>query len=155
MNPAVLSDLVAYWRDGYDWRAQEAALNGLPQFQAPVGNTTMHFVRAEGRGPAPFPLLLAHGWPDGFNRFAKLIPLLTDPAACGGDAADAFTVVAPSLPGYGFSNRAPHGAGENRFGTICHRLMTDVLGFARYGAHGGTSAAWCASNSPTITPAPS
>lgn len=137
MNLAVLSDLVARWRDGYDWRAQEAALNVLPQFQAPVGSTTMHFVQAEGRGPAPFPLLLAHGWPDGFNRFAKLIPLLTDPGAHGGNPADAFTVVAPSLPGYGFSTRAPYGAGEGRFGAVCHRLMTDVLGFARYGAHGG------------------
>ncbi|MGI4800256.1 MAG: epoxide hydrolase family protein [Janthinobacterium lividum] len=126
MNLAVLSELVAYWRDGYDWRAQEAALNGLPQFQASVGDTTMHFVRAEGHGPAPFPLLLAHGWPCGFNRFAKLIPLLSDPGAHGADPTDAFTIVAPSLPGYGFSTRAPHGAGENRFGTICHRLMGSV-----------------------------
>lgn len=137
MNLTVLSELVAYWRDGYDWRAQEAALNRLPQFQAPVGDVTMHFVRAEGRGPAPFPLLLAHGWPDGFNRFAKLIPLLVDPGAHGGDPVDAFTVVAPSLPGYGFSTRARHASGENRFGTLCHKLMTDVLGFTRYGAHGG------------------
>ena len=72
---------MAYWSDGYDWRAQEAALSGLPQFQAPVGDITMHFVLAEGQGPAPFPLLLAHGWPDRFNRFAKRIPLLANPGA--------------------------------------------------------------------------
>lgn len=137
MNLAVLSELVAYWRDGYDWRAQEAVLNALPQFHAPVGKSMIHFVRAEGCGAAPFPLLLAHGWPDGFNRFAKLIPLLTDPGAHGGDPADAFTVVAPSLPGYGFSSRAPHGTDEAHFGAVCHRLMTEVLGFPRYGAHGG------------------
>lgn len=137
MRADVLAELVEYWRTTYDWRAQEAALNALPQFRAACGPASLHFVHVEGRGPAPMPLLLAHGWPDGFNRFSRIIPLLTDPGAHGGDPADAFTVVAPSLPGYGFSPRAAHGTGAAQFGAICHTLMTEVLGFARYGAHGG------------------
>ena len=85
MNLALLSEMVAHWRNGYDWRAQEAALNGLSQFQASVGNTTMHFVRAEGHGPAPFPLLLVHGWPAASGDIA----LLPDPFMLIRDCAPA------------------------------------------------------------------
>ena len=132
-----LAELVNYWRDGFDWRAREAELNRLCQFRATVGGAKLHYVHEAGRGPAPLPLVLAHGWPDSFYRFVKLIPLLTDPGAHGGDPADAFEIVAPSLPGYGFSERTASGTGVAQFGGLFHSLMTDVLGFERYGAHGG------------------
>ena len=132
-----LADLVAHWRDRYDWRAAEAKLNRFAQFTAPVGRTTLHFIHERGRGPAPLPLLLAHGWPDSPFRFARLIPLLTDPAAHGGDPRDAFDVVAPSLPGYAWSTRPARGADDFHFGQLFDRLMTEVLGYPRYGAHGG------------------
>ena len=109
---AYLRELVAYWRDGFDWRAQEARLNTFAQYKAPVHGIDLHFLHVEGRGPKPLPLLLSHGWPGSVFEFLELIPRLTDPARFGGDPADAFTVVAPSLPGYGLSF-AP---GQPRFG---------------------------------------
>ena len=133
-----LRELVAYWRDGYNWRAQEKAINELPQFTAPVGDVDVHFVHVEGQGPDPLPLLLCHGWPGSFWEFHRLIPQLTDPARFGGDPADAFTVVAPSLPGYGFSFRP----GQRRFDVpamaeVLGQLMVDVLGYEHFGAQGG------------------
>lgn len=135
---AYLRSLVGYWRDGYDWRAWEANLNRMRQFTAPVAGIDLHFVHQEGRGPDPMPLLLCHGWPGSFFEFHRLIPLLTDPAAAGGDPADAFTVVAPSLPGYGFSFRP----GQPRFGIVemagvMAELMAGVLGYRRFAAQGG------------------
>jgi pimeloyl-ACP methyl ester carboxylesterase len=135
---AYMKELVAYWRDHFDWRAQEARLNALPQFTAPVGQINLHFVQVRGVGPKPLPLLLSHGWPGSIWEFHKLIPMLTDPGAHGGDPADAFMVVAPSLPGYGFSF-APD---QPRFGIaeiadLFARLMTDVLGYKRFVAQGG------------------
>src|SRR4051812_2120992 len=100
---AYLKQLVAYWRDGYDWRANEAWLNAFHQYTVPLAGIDLHFIHEPGVGPDPFPLLISHGWPGSIVEFHKLIPLLTDPARFGGDPADAFTVVAPSLPGYGFS----------------------------------------------------
>jgi pimeloyl-ACP methyl ester carboxylesterase len=137
-DPAYMKDLVAYWRDRYDWRTHEASLNRWPQFTAPIGDVTVHFVEARGVGPKPLPLLLSHGWPGSIWEFHQLIPLLTDPGAHGGDPADAFTVVAPSLPGYTFSFRP----GQPRLGIaeiaeVFARLMTDVLGYERFGAQGG------------------
>src|SRR5438105_348815 len=102
-SPAYLRALVAYWRDRYDWRAQEARLNAFAHYRGKVDGTQLHLIHERGRGPAPLPLLLTHGYPDSFFRFVKLIPLLTDPAAHGGAAIDAFDIVVPSLPGYGFS----------------------------------------------------
>src|SRR5574341_868030 len=100
-----MRELVAYWRDRYDWRAQEAQLNRFRQFTVPVGGIELHFIHVEGVGPRPFPLLLSHGWPGSIWEFYRILPMLTDPARFGGAPADAFTVVAPSLPGYGFSFR--------------------------------------------------
>jgi pimeloyl-ACP methyl ester carboxylesterase len=133
-----MKELVAYWRERYDWRTHEAALNGFPQFTAPVAGITLHFIHVEGRGPGPLPLLLSHGWPGSVWEFHKIIPLLTDPARFGGDPADAFTVVAPSLPGYGFSFTP----GQPRFGIVeiadaFAALMTDTLGYRRFAAQGG------------------
>jgi len=135
---AYVKDLCAYWRERYDWRRHEALLNRFDQFTAPVAGIDLHFIHEEGKGPTPLPLLLSHGWPGSFWEFHKIIPMLTDPARFGGDARDAFTVVAPSLPGYGFSF-AP---GQPRFGVTeiadaFATLMTDVLGYGRFAAQGG------------------
>jgi pimeloyl-ACP methyl ester carboxylesterase len=133
-----MKELVAYWRDKYDWRAAEARLNERRQFIAPVAGIDVHFVHEQGVGPRPFPLLLSHGWPGSIVEFQELIPRLTDPARFGGRAEDAFTVVAPSLPGYTFSFR-PH---QPRFSVpeiadVFATLMTDVLGYRRFAAQGG------------------
>jgi microsomal epoxide hydrolase len=135
---AYLKGLVDYWRTGFDWRAQEARLNAFPQFKVPLGGIDLHFIHEQGKGPAPMPLLLSHGWPGSVIEFLQLIPLLTDPAAHGGDARDAFTVVAPSLPGYTLS----FAAGQRRFAVediaeVFAELMTGVLGYERFGAQGG------------------
>ena len=133
-----LRDLVIYWRHGYDWRAQEARINELDHFTVPLAGIDVHFVHAPGVGPDPMPLLLCHGWPGSFWEFHRILPLLTDPGRRGGDPADAFTVVAPSLPGYGFSFRP----GQRRFdigaiAEVLDDLMTEVLGYDRYAAQGG------------------
>jgi microsomal epoxide hydrolase len=133
-----LQELVAYWRDGYDWRAQEKAINEFPQFMAEVGDIDVHFLHVEGNGPDPMPLLLCHGWPGSFWEFSRIIPLLTDPGRFGGDPSDAFTVVAPSLPGYGFSFRP----GQRRcnieeMAQVLGELMASVLGYRRFGVQGG------------------
>jgi pimeloyl-ACP methyl ester carboxylesterase len=133
-----MKELVAYWRDKYDWRAAEARLNGARHFMAPVAGIDVHFIHEQGVGPRPFPLLLSHGWPGSIVEFEELIPRLTDPARFGGRAEDAFTVVAPSLPGYTFSFR-PH---QPRFSVaeiadVFATLMTDVLGYRRFAAQGG------------------
>ena len=133
-----MKDLVAYWRDGFDWRAREADLNAWPQFVVPLDGIDVHFIHAKGVGPNPMPLLLSHGWPGSIVEFQKILPRLTDPARFGGDARDAFTVVAPSLPGYGFSFRANQRRVDLKVvADMFARLMTGVLGYARFGAQGG------------------
>jgi len=143
---AYLQELVAYWRERYDWRAHEARLNRLRQFTVALGGIDLHFVHEPGVGPRPLPLLLAHGWPGSTVEFERLIPLLTDPGRFGGDPADAFTVVAPSLPGYTLSFRP----GQPRFGVeeiadVFAELMTGVLGYRRFAAQGGDWGAFVAS----------
>ncbi len=133
-----LRRLAEYWRTQFDWRACEERLNRLPQFIANVDGLDVHFVHVRGQGPKPLPLLLTHGWPSSFLEFEKIIPLLTNPAAHGGDAADAFDVIAPSLPGYGFSERPKTtGMTKRRIAGLWAKLMTGHLGYARFGAHGG------------------
>ena len=127
-----------YWRDGFDWRAQEARLNAFPQHKVPLHGIDLHFLHVPGKGPAPMPLLLLHGWPGSVFEFLEIIPRLTDPARFGGDPADAFTVVAPSLPGFGLSF-AP---GQQRFSAeqmadCVAELMTGVLGYRRFAVQGG------------------
>jgi epoxide hydrolase len=104
-NLAYLRELADYWRDGFDWRKQEAELNRFAHFRAEIGGFGVHFVHERGEGPNPLLIVLTHGWPDSFYRFHKIVPMLTDPARYGGDPADSFDVVVPSLPGYGFSDR--------------------------------------------------
>lgn len=132
-----LQELCAYWQREFDWRAREAALNAMPQFRAAVDGYGVHFVSAEGRGPDPLPLLFTHGWPGSIVEVAKIIGPLTDPASYGGDPADAFHVVAPSIPGYGFSEiPSEPGYGPRRTADLWDELMR-VLGFDRYGVQGG------------------
>jgi microsomal epoxide hydrolase len=132
-----MKELVAYWRDCFDWRAQERALNRFANFRATLKDgIAIQFIHERGRGPRPLPIVLTHGFPDSFVRFTKLIPLLTDPANHGGDPADAFDVVAPSLPGYAFSDRPRDGGSVFHVGDLWHELMTE-LGYDRYVAHGG------------------
>ncbi len=135
---AYMRSLVAYWRDHFDWRAQEASLNSLPQYMVHLHGIDLHFLHVPGRGPRPHPLLLSHGWPGSVFEFLELIPRLTDPERFGEDPADAFTVVAPSLPGYGFSFTPdqPRFAIEG-IADCFAELMTDVLGYSRFGAQGG------------------
>ncbi|HEX3697229.1 MAG TPA: epoxide hydrolase [Polyangia bacterium] len=139
MNPHYLRELIAYWRLNFNWREQEALINRHPQFRATIGDAAVHFIHQRGQGPAPLPLLLTHGFPDSFLRFLKVIPLLTNPAAHGGDARDAFDVVVPSLPGYAFSDppNSKKAGGIFHVGDLWHKLMTDELGYQRFGAHGG------------------
>lgn len=134
---AYMRELVTYWLDRYDWRASEAALNALPQFRAAVGGLDIHFIHRRGVGPRPFPLVITHGWPGSIAEFAKIIGPLADPAGHGGDAADAFDVVCPSMPGYGFSEH-PHtpGMDPERIAALWAELMQG-LGYARFGAQGG------------------
>jgi len=137
-NREYLQQLATYWQHSYDWRAQEAKLNEFAQFTAEVEELDIHFLHIEGKGPNPTPLLLTHGWPDSFFRMVKLIPLLTDPASHGGRAEDAFTVVVPSLPGYGFSERPTQtGYDAKRMAAVLNKLMTQTLGYTKYLAHGG------------------
>jgi microsomal epoxide hydrolase len=150
---AYMKELVAYWRERYDWRVHEARLNRLRQFMVPVHGLDLHFIHEPGVGPRPLPLLLSHGWPGSIVEFEALIPRLTDPARFGGDPADAFAVVAPSLPGYAFSFRP----NQPRFGVVeiadvFAALMTDVLGYRRFGAQGGDWGAFITSRLGVVHP---
>lgn len=133
-----LQDLIAYWRDEFDWRAAEAALNALPQFKVALHDIDLHYLAVPGEGPDPMPLLLMHGWPGSVFEFLDIIPRLTEPSRFGGDPNDAFTVIAPSLPGYGLSFRPD----QKRFGVAgiadcLADLMVDVLGHKTFAAQGG------------------
>ena len=136
-NMAYVRELADYWLNGFDWRKQEAMLNGFSQFHADVEGLKIHYVHERGRGPNPIPLVITHGWPSTFFEMYKIIPLLSDPAAYGGDAADSFDVIAPSMPSYGFSERmSERGWSVSRVGDLWVSLM-DALGYDRFGAHGG------------------
>jgi pimeloyl-ACP methyl ester carboxylesterase len=136
---AYLRELVAYWADGFDWLAQEAALARLPRFRVRLGGLGIHFVHARAVASSwpVLPLILSHGWPDSFWRYAKVIPLLVDPGAHGADPADAFDVVVPDIPGFGYSDH-PHGPPLDSIAvaSLWAQLM-DLLGYERFGAAGG------------------
>ncbi|HXC31341.1 MAG TPA: epoxide hydrolase [Verrucomicrobiae bacterium] len=130
--------LAEYWTTRFDWRKAEANLNRHPQFLARVGDFDIHFYHVKGRGPKPVPLILTHGWPGSVLEFVEAIGPLTDPARFGGSPDDAFDVVVPSVPGFGFSSK-PKGkpVGLTTTATLWNRLMTEVLGYKKYGAQGG------------------
>ncbi len=137
-NLGYLKELVGYWQRDFDWRAQEAQLNQFAQFKTEIDGIGIHFIHKRGQGSNPLPIVLTHGWPDSFYRMYKVIPLLADPARYGGDVADAFDVIVPSVPGYGFSDRPrTRGMTTKRTADLWARLMTDALGYTRFGAAGG------------------
>src|SRR5437016_7871070 len=137
-DPEFLKELVSYWRERFDWRAAEARLNAFPQFLTEVDGIDIHFLHVKGKGPDPLPLVITHGWPSSVAEFAKLIPLLADPANHGGRAEDAFDVVAPSLPGFGFSaHPLRSGMSSTAIAPLWAKLMLDVLGYRRFFAQGG------------------
>ena len=134
---AQLQDLVRYWSGGYDWRKAEAKLNALPQFITEIDGVDIHFIHARSRHPNALPVIVTHGWPGSVIEQLKIIAPLTDPTAHGGRAEDAFDIVIPSLPGYGFSGR-PTGIGwdPDRIARAWGVLMKR-LGYTRYVAQGG------------------
>ena len=137
-NLTYIKELVDYWRTDFDWRAQEAELNAFNHFKSEVDGLDIHFIHEKGKGPNPIPLIITHGWPSCFFEMTKIIPLLADPASYGGDAADSFDVVAPSLPGFGFSDHAQdRGMEVQRVAGMWNKLMTQNLGYPKFGAQGG------------------
>jgi pimeloyl-ACP methyl ester carboxylesterase len=134
---AYLRDLCAYWADGYDWRAREERLNAFPQYRTEIDGLGIHFIHARSPHPDAMPLVMTHGWPGSIVEFQKVIGPLTDPTAHGGEAADAFHVVCPSLPGYGFSDKpTTTGWTAHHIADAWAQLMAR-LGYERYGAQGG------------------
>lgn len=132
-----LAGLIDDWR-AFDPLTLQARLDRLTHLRVEAGGVSVHLVHAPGTGPDPLPLMLTHGWPSSFLEYLALLPLLTDPAAHGGDAADAFTLVLPSLPGFGFSGPPPPGGLlHQQVAELWHTIMTEVLGYRRFVAHGG------------------
>lgn len=137
-NLDYLKALVAYWQNQFDWRAQEARLNQFAQFRAEIDGFGIHFIHERGQGPKPLPIILTHGWPGSFFEMVKIIPLLTDPAGHGGDPADSFDVIVPSLPGFGFSDHPTvRGMTTTKTAELWAHLMTETLGYVRFAAAGG------------------
>ncbi|GCE15605.1 epoxide hydrolase family protein [Tengunoibacter tsumagoiensis] len=137
-NQEYLRSLMNYWQHEFDWRAQEAQLNQWTHFRADLSGLNIHFLYERGQGPRPLPLILTHGWPSSFFEMYKLLPLLTNPVAYGGDPADSFDVIVPSLPGFGFSDRpGTRGVSTSEVAELWASLMTDVLGYTHFAAAGG------------------
>ncbi|MFP3969305.1 epoxide hydrolase [Actinomadura fulvescens] len=139
---AYLKDLAEHWRTRYDWRAHEAALNRHPQFMTTIDGQNLHFLHVRSPEPDAAPLLLLHGWPGGVTDFLDVIGPLSDPRGHGGDPADAFHLVIPSLPGFGFSTPlAGPGMNAARMAGVLVRLMA-ALGYGRYGVQGYDTGSW-------------
>ena len=133
--PGYLAELMDYWRSGFDWRAREAALNDLPQYQLEIGEVKIHFLHYRGQGPRPTPIILTHGWPGSFYEFHRLAPLLADAVSAGADASESFDVVVPSLPGFTFSS-LPRERPRDFTSALWVGLM-DELGYGRFIVHAG------------------
>src|SRR5579871_2522157 len=136
-DQSYLKSLCNYWANSYDWRAREAKINAWPHFIAPIDGHDIHFIHVKSTAPKARPLLMTHGWPGSFVEMLKIIPMLTEPQRFGGEAADAFDVVVPSLPGFGLSSR-PTRAGTNPrvIAGLFAKLM-QRLGHDRFCAQGG------------------
>lgn len=132
-----LKKLTDYWSDTFDWRAEETRLNQLPQFTTEIDGQPLHFVHVRSPEPKAIPLLLLHGWPSSFVEFLKVVGPLTDPRAHGGDPADAFDIVIPSLPGFGFSTPVRDAGWHATRTARALAVLMRELGYDRYGAHGG------------------
>jgi pimeloyl-ACP methyl ester carboxylesterase len=136
-NLDYMKEFCAYWVDEFDWRKQEAQINCFSHYTAEVDGIDLHFIREKGSGPAPMPLIISHGWPGSVVEFLDIIEPLAHPERFGGSADDAFEVIAPSLPGFGFSGRPPRPIGPRKMAGMFDTLMTDVLGYNSYLAQGG------------------
>ncbi|HVP62352.1 MAG TPA: epoxide hydrolase [Myxococcaceae bacterium] len=152
VDQAWLRRVVAHWESRFDWRVQEARLNALPQFMVTVDGARIHCIHMKGRGPRPVPLVITHGWPGSVFEMLRIVPLLADPAAHGGSPQDAFDVVVPSIPGYGFSDRPTSpGMSSSAVADLWIGLM-ERLGYPRFAAQGGDWGAaistWAARNAP-------
>jgi epoxide hydrolase len=132
-----LTDLVRYWRHGYDWRAAEAALNAWPQFTTTIDGANLHFAHLRSPEPDATPLLMAHGWPGSIVECAAVVGPLTDPRAHGADPSDAFHLVLPSLPGFGLSGPTRDTGWEFHRMAAAFGVLMGRLGYERYGTHGG------------------
>ena len=136
-NLDYLRELCAYWLKEFDWRAQETEINRYSHFIAPVKDIDIHFIHEKGSGPAPLPMLISHGWPGSVVEFLEIIEPLAHPERFGGSEDDAFDVVAPSLPGFGFSGKPKRPIGPRKMAGLFAELMTAVLGYDSYIAQGG------------------
>jgi pimeloyl-ACP methyl ester carboxylesterase len=138
VHRAYLQQLVDYWRTDYDWRKAEARINAYEHYRVEVEGVPVHFMRRPGVGPNPTPLILTHGWPWTFWHWSKVVDPLADPAAHGGDPAQAFEVIVPSFPGFGFSTPLPDHPDMNfwKVADLWHTLMTGTLGYEKYAAGG-------------------
>ncbi|MGH6656276.1 MAG: epoxide hydrolase family protein [Actinocrinis sp.] len=136
-DAATLRRLVEFWASGYDWRAREAAINALPSYFADLDGVPVHYLRYDGERAGALPIVLTNGWPSTFLELTDLAQRLASPSRYGGDGADAFTVIVPSLPGFGFSPQRPSFEDGQQTHVLWHRLMREELGFERYAAHGG------------------
>jgi pimeloyl-ACP methyl ester carboxylesterase len=147
-----LRELAEYWRDGFDWRAQEARLNSYPQYMARVDGQKIHFLHVKSPEPDATPLLLLHGWPGSVVEFLRVIGPLSDPRSHGDGSAPAFDLVIPSLPGFGFSGPVTEpGWGSQRIAGALAELMAR-LGYGRYGAQGGDFGAFVAPDLGRVDP---
>ncbi len=136
-NLDYMKELCAYWLDEFDWRKQEARINSFNHFIAPASGIDIHFLYEKGSGPNPMPLLISHGWPGSIVEFLEIVEPLAHPERFGGKIEDAFDVIAPSLPGFGYSSRPPRPYGPRRMATILNELVSNVLGYQKYMAQGG------------------
>jgi pimeloyl-ACP methyl ester carboxylesterase len=134
--------VVDHWLTGYDWREHEIRLNRFEQYKTDIDGLSIHFLHRAGVGPDPMPLLLTHGWPGSFVEMLGILPMLTDPAAYGGRPEDAFTVVVPSIPGYGFSSRPTKGNLDYADVADLWAKLMEKLGYASFGAQGGDWGSW-------------
>ena len=136
-NLDYMKELCAYWVNEFDWRKQEAAINRFSHFKVTVLGIDMHYLLERGSGPDPMPLLISHGWPGSIVEFLEIIEPLAHPERFGGEIEDAFDVIAPSLPGFGYSGRPPRPYGPRRMAEVMNGLMTEALGYEGYLAQGG------------------
>lgn len=138
VNRSYVDELVDYWLNQYDWRKCEQEMNAFAHYKTTIDNVPIHFIHESGKGPNAIPLILTHGWPWTFWDFHKMIRPLTDPASFGGDPRDSFDVVVPSLPGFGFSSPLTvPGINFSNTADLWVSLMKDLLGYQKFGAHGG------------------
>ena len=136
-NLEYMKELCDYWVTEYDWRSEEAKINRFSHFTAPVDGIDLHFIHEKGSGANPRPLIISHGWPGTIVEFLDFIDLLAHPEQHGGQIEDAFDVIAPSLPGFGFSGKPPRPFGPRKMAALFNKLMTETLGYETYMAQGG------------------